>query len=404
MNGLEETDTLTLDSATLGSVQTAQPQLVVALERLRPLAGSARHSLANIDRVTIGRGAARGSRRSSTAGVRSLAITVPDPRMSCPHAAIERDDGAWRLVDLASTNGSRVGGATVKTAGLADGDLLELGSTFLRFRSAMRTPISATGDVDSATLTGLVASCGTLLPCLARDLEELGRLARSNASVLLVGESGTGKEVLARSIHEASGRAGPFVPVNCGAFPGGLVESLLFGHKKGAFSGATSDEPGFMRAAHGGTLFLDEVGDLAKPGQVALLRALQEHEVVPVGATRAVAADARVVAATHRSLDALVSAGEFRHDLLARIAAFTFVLPPLRERLDDLGVLLAATLRRAGGRASSLVIGADAARALLAHGWPDNVRELVHWIDVHAALAVDDRIEQARFARRPQPE
>jgi transcriptional regulator with GAF, ATPase, and Fis domain len=233
-----------------------------------------------------------------------------------------------------------------------------------------------------------------VLPWLARDLQKLSRVAESAVPLLLLGETGTGKEVLARAVHDASGRQGPFVAVNCGALPAGLVESLLFGHKKGAFSGATADALGFVRSANEGTLFLDEIGDLPKAAQATLLRVLQEHEVVPVGEARAVAATARIVAATHRPLAALVEAGEFRADLLARLAGFTYALPPLRERIEDIGVLLAAILRRiAGERASSLILGAGAVRQLLAYQWPSNVRELVQRLEVGLAVAVEDRLE-----------
>ena len=147
--------------------------------------------------------------------------------------------------------------------------------------------------------------------------------------MLIEGESGTGKEVIARAIHGMSGRQGAFVPVNCGALPENLVESELFGYKKGAFSGAQTDHPGLVRSADGGTLFLDEIGDLPASSQAALLRVLQEKEVMPVGGTRAVAIDLRVVAATHRDLDDMVAEGSFRHDLFARLAGFRVTVPPL---------------------------------------------------------------------------
>jgi transcriptional regulator with PAS, ATPase and Fis domain len=217
--------------------------------------------------------------------------------------------------------------------------------------------------------------------------------------VLLLGETGTGKEVLARAIHAESGRDGPFVAVNCGALPKALVESLLFGHRRGAFSGATEDQIGFVRAAHGGTLFLDEIGDLAASSQAALLRILQEREVVPVGATRPVSTDIRVIAATHRPLDQLIEGGQFRSDLFARIAGFSFTLPPLRDRLDDIGLLVAALLPRiAADRAPALTFTARAVHALMASRWPYNVRELEQRLKVAVLASNDGRIDTLRTA------
>jgi transcriptional regulator of acetoin/glycerol metabolism len=389
-----DTGSLTKDSIAFDGDDAPVPYLVLVVERLRPLAGGARHSLGNIERVTIGRGPARSAKRLIDGGKRTLSIQVPDPRMSAAHALVERQGDSWVFSDRGSSNGSRVAGAPATTATLRDGDVLELASTFFRFRAAVRTPVAAPGDLDAAGLSGMGAAFGTVLPWLARDLEKLSRVAESAVPVLLLGETGTGKEILARAVHDASGRQGPFVAVNCGALPAGLVESLLFGHKKGAFSGASSDALGFVRSANEGTLFLDEIGDLPKAAQATLLRVLQEREVVPVGEARALPATARIVAATHRPLAALVETGEFRADLLARLAGFTFALPPLRERIDDIGVLLAAILRRiAGERASALTLGAGAARQLLAYAWPSNVRELVQRLEVGLAVAVEDRLD-----------
>jgi transcriptional regulator with PAS, ATPase and Fis domain len=223
-------------------------------------------------------------------------------------------------------------------------------------------------------------------------------VARSEISVLLQGESGSGKEVLARAMHVESGRQGPFVAINCGAIPAALVESLLFGHKKGAFSGATNDEAGVVRAANGGTLLLDEVGDLPAPSQAALLRVLQEREVLPVGATRPVRVDVRILSATHRPLSNLTASGAFRVDLFARISAFTFELPPLRSRIDDMGQLLSAILRDSTkDSAEHVELSANAMHALLTHTWPNNVRELAQCISVSKALATGNRFEEIRL-------
>jgi transcriptional regulator with PAS, ATPase and Fis domain len=376
--------------------EAARTHLFLVIERGRPFAGGARHALSNICRVTLGRGDARVARRMVEDGQPTLKLSIPDEQMSKSHARLESRSNEWLIYDCGSTNGTRVNGRRVSVAGLSDGDTVEVGRTLIRFRRAVRTPMNSPGDLDSSELQGLSARLGTLDPSVVCDLEDLERVARSDVSVLLEGETGTGKEVLARAIHDESRRCGPFVAVNCGALPQGLVESLLFGHKKGAFSGASGDEPGFVRAAQGGTLFLDEVGDLPATSQAVLLRVLQEREVVPVGATRPVALDVRVIAATHRSLGALTEAGAFRADLRARLAQYSYSIPPLRERVDDIGVLVAALLPRvAGERAATLSLSGRAARQLMEYGWPANVRELEQRLKVAALLAKGDRIESA---------
>jgi DNA-binding NtrC family response regulator len=388
-----------------GVQERPRPHLFVVFDRGRPLAGGARHALVNIERVALGRAATREAKRAVDGGVHTLTLGFADARMSTMHARIERRGEAWRLVDCNSTNGVRINGQRVEAASLTDGDVIELGQTFLRFRAQVLTPANAPGDVDASKLGGMLARFGTLCPRLSRTLDRLERIARSDASTLLEGETGTGKEVLARAIHDESGRRGPFVPVNCAALPGTIVESLLFGHRKGAFSGASSDEPGLVRAAHGGTLFLDEIGDLSLATQAVLLRVLQEREVLSLGATRAEKVDVRFVAATHRPVKELVATGAFRADLHARIAQFSCALPPLRDRMEDLGVLVAALLPRvAGDRAAGLSFGAEAARRLIDHPWPANVRELEHALKVGVLLAEDDRVDHVDPARGCEPQ
>jgi transcriptional regulator of acetoin/glycerol metabolism len=389
-----DTETKTPTSELESRRDARHPQIILLLDRARPLSGGARHSLASIARVTIGRGRERGSERVVDDGVPTLRILLPDERVSGSHAVVEQRDGAWHFADCGSTNGSRVNGRDVRKSQLADGDVLEVGQTFFRFRAAMTTPLDARGDVNVGDLQDVPRDFGTLLPWLTRDLQRLARVARSDVSVLLRGETGTGKEVLARAMHAQSGRTGPFVAVNCGAIPATLVESLLFGHKRGAFSGAAQDELGLVRTAQGGTLFLDEVGDLGAPAQAALLRVLQEREVLPVGATRPIATDVRVLAATHRPVEALSRQDAFRPDLLARLSGFTFVVPPLRERIDDLGLLVATILQRvAGDRAASLSLASELVYEMLEHDWPFNVREVEQRLRTAVVLAVDGRIQ-----------
>lgn len=217
------------------------------------------------------------------------------------------------------------------------------------------------------------------------------RVAPSEASVLVLGETGTGKEVVARNIHYHSARRdGPFVAVNCGAIPGELLESELFGHEKGAFTGAVTSRKGRFELAAGGTLFLDEIGDMPLDMQVKLLRVLQERRFERLGATRSQEADVRIVAATHRDLEQMIAEGSFREDLYYRLNVVSISMPPLRERREDLPLLIAelnAQLQRRGMPAAHF--GATALRALARHAWPGNVRELANLVERCAILAPD---------------
>ena len=220
----------------------------------------------------------------------------------------------------------------------------------------------------------------------------IGRVAKADSTVLIRGDTGTGKELVARAIHEASGRAaGPLVAVNCGALPEHLVESELFGHRKGAFTGAEEHRTGLFEVADGGTLFLDEVGELPKPLQPKLLRALESGEIRRVGENTPIKVDCRVLCATHRKLEEMVAVGEFREDLFFRINTFEIAVPPLRDRLDDLPALVEHFVRRS--RRSVPPAGTNVApgvmESLAAHAWPGNVRELANVIE-HALVLCDE--------------
>ena len=245
-------------------------------------------------------------------------------------------------------------------------------------------------------------------PVSASLLARIRMVAPSPASVLVIGETGTGKELIARHVHELSHRAqGPFVAVNCGAFSESLVESELFGHEKGAFTGALTQKAGWFEAANGGTLFLDEIGDLPLSMQVKLLRVLQEREIVRLGSRRSTPIDVRVIAATNVKLEEAVAAGKFREDLFYRLRVATLVLPPLRERRGDIlplaGHFVAEYQRRLGYARAELTHSAQA--RLTAHDWPGNIRELENVI--HHALLVcrNNRIEASdvNIARVPSP-
>jgi DNA-binding NtrC family response regulator len=242
-------------------------------------------------------------------------------------------------------------------------------------------------------------------PQMIDIMKQAARVAPTQATVLLTGETGTGKERVARMIHGYSTRAGKtFVAINCGALAEGLLESELFGHVKGAFTGAVTARSGMFREADGGTLFLDEIGDISPALQVRLLRAIQEREIVPVGAETAVPVDVRLIASTRRDLSAMVRAGSFREDLYYRLHVVTLTLPPLRERRQDLPALVEHFLLGQAARLGRGPIGIEPAAqaALLAYDWPGNVRELENVIERavvlarHDVLSVDDLPEEIR--------
>jgi len=370
-----------------------QPQLFVALVGDRPQQVPSRHLLDGIDQVTIGRDARAGASRTSRKGLQVLELRLDDRLASAAHARIERlAAGRWAIVDAGAKNGLHVNGERVPRAILLDGDLIEIGGTVLLYRDAVPPVQADAADLDGGRLVG-PSGLVTFAAGLAETWSQAERAAASLVPVVILGDSGTGKELVARAIHACSGRSGAFVAVNCGAIPDTLVEATILGHRKGAFSGATDDRPGVVRSADRGTLFLDEIGDLRLSSQTALLRVLQESEVVPVGDTRAVKVDTRVVCATHRPLGAMVAAGEFRADLYARIAGITLRLPPLVDRREDLGLLIAAFLARLGEPGRRATFTRAAARALFLHDWPLNVRELQQVITAAVALAPDGVIE-----------
>ncbi len=364
-------DTLSQSSAQGAKKLQFAPYLFLEIECERPLAGPARHLLAELECVRLGRGPRRLARLGGD-GV--LDLMLPDGWMSEAHAELRRQNGRWTVRDLGSKNGTLVDGERIQTADLPDQTLFQLGRTFFSFRSKL--PVWGSAHLEGEDLPRGPSGLATLSYQFGDVLLRSRAAATTRVPILLHGESGSGKEVLARAIHTWSGRGGVFVAVNCGAIPQNLVESELFGHRKGAFSGAERDRPGLLRTSDGGTLFLDEIGDLPLTAQAALLRVLQEGEVLPVGGTQPERLDLRVVVATHRDLGQMVRDRTFRHDLLARLEGVVLELTALRDRPEDVPLLIATLLRKLSPERPDVRLSPEATRSLLEYDWPLNVREL----------------------------
>jgi DNA-binding NtrC family response regulator len=388
------------DLSTPPSSTRREPALYVVLEGERPLSGGLRASLTNIREVVFAR-AERGAERTWSVEEGVATLRVPDPRMSGRHARLVKENTGWFVEDQGSTNGTFVAGTRTDRAQLTAEAQITLGATVLLFEPDEPSPDATKPFVDAPSQKARPRGTATIVPNVEAQMPRIVRVAMSKLSILLLGESGVGKEVLARSIHTLSGRTGDFVAINCGALTPNLVESQLFGYVKGAFSGAIKDEPGLVRAASGGTLFLDEIGELPPPAQATLLRVLQEREVLPVGGTKPVPVDLRVVAATLKPIE---NSDTFRQDLYARVAAFVHRIPALRERRGDLGLLVADLLPRIDAdRAAAVRIAPDLANALVSHPWPLNVRGLEHVLSVALVTAAGDllKLDDVRDALQP---
>ena len=293
-------------------------------------------------------------------------VVVDDHKISRCHATFARAGLVVSLRDEKSSNGTFVNGRPVEHGAsvvLRPDDIVRMGGTL--FHLALGT--LPAGPTDPA----LLGRARAFLEAVARA----ERFAASAVPVLILGETGTGKDVLARYLHRKSGRSGEYVAVNCATLPQDLAEAALFGHRKGAFTGATTDQVGFFAQAERGTLFLDEIGELPLHQQPKLLRVLENHELVPVGSSKAVHVDVRVVAATHVDLPARAQSGAFREDLYARLAGAVIRLPPLAARRGDI-LDLARRFLAAQAPAARYRFSHHVAEALLLHAWPHNVREL----------------------------
>jgi DNA-binding NtrC family response regulator len=290
-------------------------------------------------------------------------VVLRDPCVSRVHCLIEVSGGRVLLRDRGSTNGTWVNGARVSQAELRSGAVVQIGESRLRVAA----------DADQTALLGES-------PTMRRVREQIVALAPTGLSVLVHGETGTGKELVALALHDLSGRRGGFVPLNCGAIPRELVESELFGHEKGAFTGAVGRRVGVFQEAHGGTLFLDEVAELPLELQPRLLRALETGMIRPVGSTRDLMLDVRVVAATHVDLRMAVRVGRFREDLYYRLVGHQLETPPLRTRGNDVVLLAKRFADELGQSSGGCRLSDDALARLRRHPWPGNVRELRHVI------------------------
>ncbi len=310
-------------------------------------------------------------------------IVLRDPEVSALHCELRACSEGIQVKDLGSTNGTFLGTIRVTEATVTAPTELVIGST----RIVLEPQAKRRVEVGYADRFGpLVGSS----PKMRRVFSVLERVASTSLSVLLLGETGTGKELAARAIHGSSDRRqGAFVVVDCGSIPPSLAESILFGHEKGSFTGATERRRGALADADGGTLFLDELGELPVELQPKLLRALSEREVKRVGASSFEPIDVRVLAATRRDLGAEMNAGRFRSDLFFRIAQVRVELPPLRERLSDLPLLVEDICRHAGRAEHAPAVLAWIENRMISHDWPGNVRELSNVASVAAALAED---------------
>lgn len=381
---MDETISTETDS-TLAPAQTTSDYLFRVFSCDQPLIAPARHVLSNTREVLL----VRGEKIEALREADKLILMIPDRRMSNPHARLLHSNGQWTLEDLQSRNGTFMEGTAIRSTVLDNDTWFECGRTFFRYRKRLNLH----GENPDSEAVGLTPAVQTTLPTFAKDLERLRKIAESRVPIVLYGETGTGKEVFARAIHALSGRRGAFVAVNCPALPATLVESELFGYRRGAFSGATEDRLGLLRSADGGTVMLDEIGDLTPTAQASILRALQEREVLPVGATRPVPIDFRLIVAGQKPLEDLVRHGRFRADLHARAAGYTLRLPPLRERIEDFGIITASLLTKLSATPERMSFTRASARALLAHDYPLNVRELERALEAAVVLAGNHRID-----------
>jgi len=323
----------------------------------------------------------------------SALAVISHPTVSRRHAEIQSGFGSLFLSDLGSSNGTRVNGALLtQPSALAPQNVVRFGDALAVVDERMQST-----SVDGAAWLGTTPAIGRL-----RALAQ--RAAAQSVPALILGETGTGKEWLAADLHRLSGRAGPYVKLSCAELAPQLIESQLFGHERGAFTGADTRHPGLFVAAHGGTLFLDEIGELPLELQAKLLRVLQEGEVRPVGSIRTQAVNVRVIAATHRDLARDVEQGKFRRDLYARLSVFELELPPLRARRQDILFWVERFCERRGRAPDCIAWQPVVAERLLLHAWPDNLRGLDRLVERLLAMGSEPLTVGMQLLREVMPE
>jgi DNA-binding NtrC family response regulator len=314
---------------------------------------------------------------------RDNGVVVADPTVSRYHLELSPVHGGVQVVDLGSTNGTFAGPVRIERAIVPVDTALQIGGTQLRVSDAAAAKVEIhAGDA--------LAELRAKSPVMRRLFASIDKVARGTAATLVTGESGTGKELIARAIHTLGARAAmPFVTVDCGALATNLIASELFGHERGSFTGADRQRLGAFERAHGGTVFLDEIGELPAADQAALLGVLERRKFRRVGGSEDIAVDVRVVSATHRDLRAEVNAGRFRLDLYYRLAVVVLKVPPLRERADDIPLLVEHFLRTLGHTGPiEAAIPEPMMTTLLQHAWPGNVRELRNAVEAILTLGV----------------
>ncbi|MFU8803710.1 MAG: sigma 54-interacting transcriptional regulator [Bradymonadaceae bacterium] len=359
-----------------------------------------RYEVAVVDGPDKGASMTWESRRMTLGSSPDNDFVLDDPSVSRFHAVIEVDAQGYRLIDSDSKNGSFVDGLRLREVYLNDGTKFRLGNSTLSFKM--------TGENRSVRFSGRERFGGLWGKSLGmREIFALlERVSPTDATVLIEGESGTGKELVAEAIHDHSPRkSGPFIVLDCSAIARELIESELFGHVKGAFTGAAGTRKGAFEAAQGGTLFLDELGELATDLQPKLLRALEKREIKPVGSNQTIKTDVRIVAATNRNLQHEVREGGFREDLYYRFAVIKVHLPPLRDRPDDIPLLVEHFLDEAhkmAGRKEKVEIAYKTMEKLQRHRWPGNVRELKNFVERAVLLTQGDTIE-TKFLTTSEP-
>lgn len=328
-------------------------------------------------------------------------ILLHHASVSRMHAALERREEGWMLSDLGSRNGTTVNGVSVQRRLLMPGDIVAFGRVKMRFdfegdADDAETSILTTGAISFSDITESASALVGRSEALQQAMKLARRAAKSDATVLIFGESGTGKELFSRLVYEESNRRSkPFIPVHSSAIEPNLLGSTLFGHEKGAFTGAVAQKKGLFEEANGGTIFLDEIGELSADMQVKLLRVLQEGEFMRVGGTQPIHVDVRVICATNRDLKAAVDEGKFREDLYYRLNVIQISLPPLRDRAGDVPDLVNHYINLLGGCTRS--ISPEAMEALVRYSWPGNVRELRNMIERTLVLSENDRLELSDF-------